>query len=65
MASFYATEISKIVGPDVDARHVEAFMRLQYGTLDHLSKATFKREAMISAACVAESGAAESERLAQ
>ena len=35
-----------------DARHIEAYMRLQYGTLDHLSKETFNREVEICRQCV-------------
>lgn len=30
--------------PDVDPAHVEAFMRCEYRTLDHLSRAKFVRE---------------------
>jgi hypothetical protein len=32
------------IDPTVNARHVEGFMRLQYGTLDHLSRARFVNE---------------------
>ena len=35
-----------------DARLVESFMRLEYGTLDNLSPQKFKSEAKIGYACV-------------
>ena len=41
--SFYAMEIHK-QDSGVNGVGVEAFMRLQYGTLDHLSKEDFARE---------------------
>lgn len=47
-----------------DPRHVEAFMRLQYGTLDHLDAATFETEVCIANACIAECGEGEAEALA-
>jgi hypothetical protein len=34
--------------PPEDAREVEEFMRLEYGTLDHLDRLRFAREARIS-----------------
>jgi hypothetical protein len=39
------------IEPDANARHVEAFMRLQYSTLDHLSAAVFRREVRIAHEC--------------
>ena len=45
--------------------HVEAYMRLENGTLDGLSKAAFRREVEISAQCVAESTDADNDRLAR
>jgi hypothetical protein len=50
---------------DLDARHIEAFMRLQYGTLDHLDRATFRREIKIALACIAEGGNDDAEALAE
>jgi len=41
------------LGITEDPRHVEASMRTQYGTLDHLDRVTFAREADISAEAVA------------
>jgi hypothetical protein len=39
------TEILASLGrPDVDPAHVEAFMRCEYRTLDHLSRAKFVKE---------------------
>lgn len=52
----YATEIIKSLVrqglPTVEPRLIEAFMRLQYGTLDHLDRATFDAEVALAAACV-------------
>ena len=39
-----------------DPRHIEAYMRLQYGTLDHLSREDFRRECIICAECIREGG---------
>jgi hypothetical protein len=47
-----------------DPRHVEAWMRLKYGTLDHLTGAQFESEVCIANACIAEAGETESEALA-
>jgi hypothetical protein len=47
-----------------DPRHVEAWMRLEHGTLDALSRKEFAREVEIAAQCVEAAGAADSEALA-
>jgi hypothetical protein len=47
-----------------DPRHIEAWMRLEHGTLDALSPAGFRSEVKTALACVREAGTAESERLA-
>ena len=39
--SLYQQSIQKIV-PDLDPAHVEAYMRMEYGTLDGISPAQFK-----------------------
>lgn len=41
---------------DIDPRHVEAYMRLQYGTLDHLDRRTFRAEVRLGVGCVDEGG---------
>lgn len=51
--SGYGEQIQAVV-PDCDPRHVEAFMRLEYGTLDHLDRAKFAREARTAALCTRE-----------
>lgn len=48
----------------IDPRHIEAYMRLEYGTLDHLSAATFNREVATGAECVEVGGSVEAEALA-
>ena len=37
------------INPNVNARWVEGFMRLQYGTLSHLDHATFRSEVKLFA----------------
>jgi len=57
-------DIINSIDPTVDPRHVEAAMRLQYGTLDHLPRETFAAEIKLLLACeAAEPGFGE--RLAQ
>ena len=47
----YAASIAHTV-PELDPRHVEAFMRVQLSTLDHLSPEAFRDEALTAAECV-------------
>lgn len=63
MASRYQERIAEAVGGDVDAAHVEAWMRLEYGTLDGLAPAQFDREARVGAELV-RANPADSRRLA-
>lgn len=46
--SGYAS-IIKAIDPMADADVVECFMRLQYGTLDHLDRDVFRREIQMCA----------------
>jgi hypothetical protein len=39
------------IDPTVNAREIEAFMRSQYGTLDHLNRDDFRREIRLAKAC--------------
>ena len=73
MASYYAPIIAKLAKPlnpaaggmtSYDPRHIEAYMRLQYSTLDHLDAATFKAEVRIACECIEFMGADDAERLA-
>lgn len=48
-----------------DPRHIEGYMRLQYGTLDHLTRAQFRAEVQLCVQCVKADGIANAERLAQ
>jgi len=43
------------IDPSINAAGVEASMRLQYGTLDHLDDGTFRQEVAIARACENES----------
>lgn len=60
----YAETFRKLQ-PDYDPRHIEAFVRLEYSTLDHLPLATLRREAKIAAACIDEIGVEEAEKTAK
>ena len=48
-----------------DPRHVEAWMRIGHGTLDHLSRKQFAAEIPICAGCIDDAGIERSERLAE
>jgi hypothetical protein len=54
-----------LAGRDYDPRHIEGFMRLQYSTLDHLSRDDFKREVEINILCIDEGGTEQAETLAK
>ena len=47
-----------------DPRHIEAFMRLQYGTLDHLGSHTFNKEVELCRNCVDVGGTQNAENCA-
>lgn len=49
----------------MDPRHVEAYMRVEYGTLDHLSHADFRREIGIALGCQREAGPEHGEMVAR
>jgi len=60
--SYYAEQIQALTSND--PRHVEAWMRLEHGTLDHLTASRFESEVCIANACIAEAGVEQSEALA-
>jgi hypothetical protein len=60
----YASRIRELC-PKHDPRHIEAWLRLQFGTLDHLTPHQFAAEAWIAAECVDEGGVEHSENLAK
>lgn len=49
----------------IDPRHVEGYMRLQYGTLDHLSRTEFNKEVKIGIECIDADGIVNAESLAK
>jgi hypothetical protein len=53
------------IAPQANARHIEAWLRLEHPTLDHLSADRFKHEVRVALDCIAEGGAEQSEQLAQ
>jgi hypothetical protein len=50
---------------EVDARHVEGWMRCEHSTLDHLGPAAFKKEVKMAVACIDGPEGGVSETLAQ
>ena len=50
MTATYRATIQRL-NPEVNAAGVEASMRLQYGTLDHLDDATFRQEIDLARQC--------------
>ena len=67
--SIYADLITEILhrrnAPTIDPRHIEGLMRIQYHTLDHLSRADFSREVDIGIECIREGGVKAAEDLAK
>lgn len=61
----YQDEIAKLVPHGIDPRHIEAYMRVQYSTLDHLDSYTFKREVKLCVECVRVGGLEAAEAAAQ
>lgn len=61
----YRDRIVEVVGRGHDPRHVEAYMRLESGTLDCLSPAQFRREARMAVRCIDAAGTNQAELLAQ
>lgn len=53
------------LAPDYDARHIEAFMRLEHSTLDGLSKEQFEKEVAVAVVCIEEGGRDMAERTAR
>lgn len=47
-----------------DPRHIEAWMRIEHGTLDALSKSQFRSEVRIACECIDHAPAIDSEELA-
>lgn len=54
-----------LAGRDYDPRHIEAFMRLTYSTLDHLPRETFAEEVELGILTIEEGGKEQAETLAQ
>lgn len=48
-----------------DPRHIEAFMRVGYPTLDAFSKAKFAHEVKVAVDCIKECGVEMAERIAK
>lgn len=58
------TEMFRKMAPNHDPRHIEAYIRLQYSTLDHLSKECMRREVAIAKDCVEVGGVSAAEACA-
>jgi hypothetical protein len=55
----------KALAPSYDPRHIEAFMRSEHGTLDHLTLSRFKQEVRTAITCIREGGIEFAEKLAK
>lgn len=68
-ASPYAGLIREILAAhgtvEHDPRHVEAYMRLEHSTLDHLPRERFGAEVRIAVACIRHAGPEMAERCAR
>jgi len=67
--SFYQETITAILAlmdrSDIQAHHVEAFMRIEHKTLDGLSHQRFIDEVHSAVLCIEEAGQEEAEALAK
>ncbi len=61
--SHYQQRITELT--DTNPAHVEAWMRLEHGTLDHLTAAAFQHEVCAANACIAASTPADNDALAR
>lgn len=59
------TDIIQKQAPNYDPRHVEAFMRCEYSTLDHLTPAKMRNEIKMACLCIDEGGVEFAESVAQ
>jgi hypothetical protein len=50
--SLIREDAEKLGRPDVDLRHVEAYMRLERGMLDRLSRTEFLNEVIVAIHCL-------------
>lgn len=50
--------------PEIDPRHVEAWMRIGHSTLDGLSSSRFALEVDVAVKCIDAAGTRDAERLA-
>jgi len=67
-SSYYdviARQLKKLGRTDIDPRHIEAYMKIQYRTLDHFSDDDFFNETKICMVCVLIEGNEKAELLAQ
>ena len=66
MRYFQKSIVEKNLVPQgVDPRHLEGYIRLQYGTLGHLDWRTIRREVKLCIACIREGGVDAAERNAK
>lgn len=64
MLMSYQDRIELIAGPGIDPRHVEAWMRLKFSTLDGLGAADFRQEVREALQVMSAADPGQSERLA-
>lgn len=66
--SYYSAAIQAVLArlkrTDIDPRHIEGWMRLEHGTLDHLSGSRFRHEVALCIDLVDDYGVDRSDELA-
>lgn len=58
-------DIFRELQPKHDPRHIEAYVRLEHSTLDHLNRDTLREEAQVAADCIDICGKKAAEELAE
>ncbi len=58
-------ELIRQFAPAANPRHVEAWMRIEHPTLDHLSRDMFRHEVAIAVDCIGQAGVDQSEALSR
>jgi hypothetical protein len=61
----YYQKVIEPLAPGYDPRHIEAYMRMGFSTLDGLSERQFRAQVGIAKFCVDEAGHEMAERVAQ
>jgi len=58
-------DLIKRLAPEYDPRHIEAYIRVEHSTLDHLTPERFRAEVRIARLCIDEGGREMAEQCAR